>query len=173
VITGAPSCGKTTLIDQLAKQGFQTVPESARLYMESEMTKGRSALEIFKNKADERAMTEWQHRVELGLRTTDSAYLDRALPDYLAWWRVHGLNPNELLAECFQHRYASVFALDPLPFQSDVQRVEEVASIANFTDEWIARDYSALGYHIVRVPVLSPQERVAFVLESLYEQGLM
>ena len=34
VITGAPCCGKTTLIDQLANQGFQTVPEGARRYIE-------------------------------------------------------------------------------------------------------------------------------------------
>jgi predicted AAA+ superfamily ATPase len=29
VITGAPSCGKTTLINLLADKGLQTVPESA------------------------------------------------------------------------------------------------------------------------------------------------
>jgi predicted ATPase len=34
VITGAPSSGKTTLIDQLAAKGFRTVPEGARLYIE-------------------------------------------------------------------------------------------------------------------------------------------
>jgi predicted ATPase len=173
VITGAPSCGKTTLIDQLANQGFQTVPESARLYIEREMAKGRTAHEILENDADERAMTDWQRRVEHGLRATDVAFLDRALPDYLAWWRVHGLNPNELLAECFHHRYASVFMLDPLPFQPDDQRVEEVAAIARYTIEWLARDYSALGYRVVRVPVLSPQDRLAFVLERITEQGLI
>lgn len=37
-------------------------------------------------------------------------------------------------------------------------------------DEWLVRDYSALGYRVVRVPVLSPQERLAFVLERLAEQ---
>jgi len=33
VITGGPCSGKSTLIDQLANHGFQTVPESARLYI--------------------------------------------------------------------------------------------------------------------------------------------
>ena len=36
VIAGTLSCGKTTLIDQLANQGFRTVPEGARLYLERE-----------------------------------------------------------------------------------------------------------------------------------------
>lgn len=173
VITGTISCGKTTLIDQLADKGFQTVPESARLYIGREIAKGRTIHEILESAADERAMTDWQRRVERGLQATDVVFLDRALPDYLAWWRVHGLNPNELLVECFHHRYASVFMLDPLPFQPDDQRVEEIAPIARFVDEWHTRDYSALGYRIVRVPVLSIQERLAFVLERLCEQGLM
>ena len=34
VITGASCSGKTTLIDQLADKGFQTVPEVARQYFE-------------------------------------------------------------------------------------------------------------------------------------------
>ena len=39
VITGAPCCGKTTLIDQLADKGFQTVPETARQYIEERWPK--------------------------------------------------------------------------------------------------------------------------------------
>ena len=42
VLTGAPSSGKTTLIDQLAGRGFQTAAEVARVYMERELAKGRT-----------------------------------------------------------------------------------------------------------------------------------
>jgi predicted ATPase len=49
----------------------------------------------------------------------------------------------------------------------------EDTSIVAFLDEWHTRDYSALGYGIVRVPVLPPEERLAFVLEMLSEQGLL
>ncbi|HSR31211.1 MAG TPA: hypothetical protein VLY63_11655, partial [Anaerolineae bacterium] len=70
-------------------------------------------------------------------------------------------------------RYASVFILDPLPFQTDEQRVKEVATIAGYLHEWHTRDYSALGYPVVRVPVLPLEDRLAFVLERLSEQGLI
>jgi predicted ATPase len=70
-------------------------------------------------------------------------------------------------------RCASVFVLDPLPFQTDDQRVKEIAAIASYLDEWLARDYSALSYRVVRVPVLPPQERLAFVVVNLSEQGLI
>jgi hypothetical protein len=42
VITGAPSCGKTTLIRDLADRGFATVPETARRHMEAQLAQGRS-----------------------------------------------------------------------------------------------------------------------------------
>ena len=174
VITGAPSCGKTTLIDQLANQGFQTVPETARLYIEREMAKGRTIHPIRANAAAlQRSIKDMQLSIEGGLRANDVLFLDGAVPGSLAWYRVFGLNPNEILLECFHHRYASVFILDPLPFQPDDQRVEEIAAIAGYLDEWHTRDYSALGYRVVRVPVLPPQERLAFVLERLSEQGLI
>jgi predicted ATPase len=173
VITGTASCGKTTLIDLLADKGFQTVPETARLYIEREMAKGRTIQEIRENGAAfQRRLIDMQLGIEGGLRAMEVLFLDRGVPDYLAYCRVFGPNPNEFLAECFHHRYASVFMLDPLPFQKDGARDEDV-SIAGYLEEWHARDYSALGYSVVRVPVLSPQERLAFVLERLSEQGLI
>jgi predicted ATPase len=172
VITGAICCGKTTLINMLADKGFQILPETSRQYIEREVAKGRTLDEMFGNEADERAITDMQLRAEHGLRATDVTFLDRALPDFLWFWRLLGMNPNELLAECFHHRYASVFILDQLPLELDGARIEDEAYTVLF-DEALVCDYSALGYSVVRVPVLSPQERVEFVLDRLSEQGLV
>jgi predicted ATPase len=121
VITGAPSCGKTTLINLLADKGFQTVPEGARQYLEREIARGRTIDEIRANAAAlQRGIKDMQLGIERGLRAIDFAFLDRAVPDSLAWYRVFGLNPNEILLECFHHRYASVFILDRLPLQLNV-----------------------------------------------------
>jgi predicted ATPase len=54
----------------------------------------------------------------------------------------------------------------------DGARIDDKA-YPDLFDEWLERDYSALGYHVVRVPVLSPEDRLAFVLENLSEQGLL
>jgi predicted ATPase len=170
VITGAVCCGKTTLIDLLAEEGFQTVAEIPRQYIEAEVARGRTLDEIFGSEADERAITDMQRRTEHGLRATDVTFLDRALPDFLWFWRLCGMNPNELLAECFHHRYASVFILDQLPLELDGARIEDEA-YTDILDEALVRDYSALGYDVVRVPVLSPHERLEFVLGRLSEQG--
>jgi predicted ATPase len=138
------------------------------------MANGRTIHPIRTNAAAlQRSIKDMQMSIEGGLRANDVLFLDGAFPGSLAWYRVYGLNPNEILPECFRHRYASVFMLDPLPFQPDDERVEEVADILGFLDEWHTRDFSALGYRVVRVPVLPPEKRLAFVLERLSEQGLI
>ena len=173
VITGTVCSGKTTLIDQLSDKGLQTVPEIGRQYLEREMARGRTIDEIRENEAAfTRDLIDMQLRIEGGLRAIDVAFLDRAIPDVLAFCRVAGLNPNEYLAGCFHHRYASVFILDRFPVQQNGIRTEDDTT-ASLLDVWLARDYNALGYCVVRVPVLSPKERLAFVLERLSEQGLI
>ena len=79
------------------------------------------------------------------------------------------MNPNEFLAECFHHRYASVFFLDRLPIQLDGVRLAD-DPMADYIDHWHTRDYTALGYRVVRVPVLPPQERLSFTLETLSDR---
>jgi predicted ATPase len=173
VITGAPCCGKTTLIDQLAGQGFRAVPEAGRQYVERELARGRTIDEIRTNEATfTRNIKDMQLEIERGLRATDVTFLDRAFPDCLTYFRVAGMNPNEILSQCFHHRYASVFVLDRFPVQEDGVRTEDDA-IASFLDEWLVRDYSAVGYAIVRIPVMPPEERLAFVCERLSEQGMI
>lgn len=173
VITGAPSCGKTTLIDLLAGKGFQTAPEGARLYLEREITRGRTVEDIRSNEvALQCGIKDMQLEIERGLLANDFIFLDRAVPDCFAWYRVFGLNPNEFLQECFHYRYASVFMLDRLPLQLNGLRYKDDV-LQDFTEEWHTRDYIALGYSIVKVPVLPPEERLEFVLKVLSEQGLI
>jgi len=173
VITGGPSCGKTTLVNLLADREFRTVAEGARLFMELEITRGRTIEELRSDIAAlQCGIKDMQLEIECGLPAGDFTILDRGLPDCLAWHRVFGLDPNKFLKECFQHRYASVFMLDLLPLQLDGFRFEEIA-LMDFLDEWHMRDYLALGYAVVRVPVLPAKERLAFVLEELTEQGFL
>jgi predicted ATPase len=171
VITGASSSGKTTLIDQLAAKGFQTVPEVGRQYFDRELAKGRTIDEIREDRATLTCqLYDMWVKLLSGLRANEVLFLDRGLPDSLAFYRFAGMDPNEILPDCFQHRYASVFMLDRLPYQQDGIRAGDDTSAAYF-DSWMERDYSAIGYNVVRVPVLPPDERLAFVLERLSEKS--
>lgn len=172
VITGAPSSSKTTLINLMTDKGIPTVPEAARKYIERGVAEARTIDEMQENLASfERDLIDYHLRFEHGLQASDALFLDTAFPNAVTYCRIVGLDPNEFLAECFHHRYASVFLLDRLPFQQDGVRFEDEVT-ADFLDKWLARDYIALGYSIVRVPLLPPEERVAFILEKLSKQGL-
>jgi predicted ATPase len=167
VITGSVCSGKTTLIDQLAAMGFRTVPEVGRQYFERELAQGRTIDEIRANMTSvTQGLLDMMRSVEDGLQANDVLFFDRGLPDGLAFFRVYGLNPNDILPDCFCHRYASVFLLDRLPVEQDGVRAEDDANAA-LLEKWLAHDYCALGYHVVRVPVMPPEDRLELVLETL------
>lgn len=167
VVTGAPSCGKTTLVDLLAEEGFRVVEEGARRFMEEEVAGGRTIDDLHEHAAAlQRRLLDVQGVIEAGLRPADVAFLDGALPHALAWYRLFGLDPNEALPCCFRYRYASIFVLDPLPLERDGLRFED-QTVVTFLDEWIERDFAALAYSIIRVPVMAPKDRLAYVLERV------
>jgi predicted ATPase len=167
VITGAPCSGKTTLIDLLATRGYQTAPEAGRIYLEREIAKGRTLEEI---RADDSSVApiinQLQCEIEDALPHDQAIFLDRSIADCLSFSRLVGLDPNDNLPKCFQHHYTSVFLLDRLPYQQDNVRKEGDAASA-FLDESLFQDYRALGYDVVRVPVLPPNDRLAFILQRL------
>jgi predicted ATPase len=172
VITGEPCCGKTTLINQLAEKGIHTVPEVGRDYIEREIVKGRTLGEIRTDRiAFACLIKNLQLEIECRLEPAELIFLDRGFPDSLAFFRLVGLDPNEILPECFHNRYASVFILDRFPTQKDCARIEDNLT-AEFLGKWHAQDYSSLGYDVVIVPILPPEERLAFVLERLSKRDL-
>lgn len=167
VITGAPCSGKTTLIKLLEVKGYQTVHEAGRNYIEREKSCGKTLKEIRKSDIDfSFAIKAITLNVENGLSKESTIFLDRAFPDCLTFFRISGLDPNLALPDCFHHHYASVFLLDRFPVQFDEARIEN-EDIAVAIDEWLMRDYSALGYEVKRVPVLPPEERVEYIISRI------
>jgi len=169
VITGAPCSGKTTLIEQLANAGYNTLYETARLYYELELAKGRTSQEIRNcGKQTQAGIFQLQLKLEEGLSTSEVVFLDRALPDSLTFHRVFGLNTDSLLPACLHYHYESVFILERLPHDRKIKLGPEDEISAHFIDQWLERDYRALGYRVVRVPVMPPRERLAFVLKKCF-----
>jgi predicted ATPase len=167
VITGAPSCGKTTLVDLLAEQGYKISPEGARLYLEKLVASGHTKEEIYADTAWlQRGIAKTQVEIESKLNAQEMIFLDRGVPDSMAWFRYFGLDPNELLPECFHHRYAKVYILDRLPLELDEFRFND-AEHPSFMEKWTRSDYNSLGYSLVKVPVLTPEQRCEFSIEHM------
>ena len=88
------------------------------------------------------------------------------MPDSITYYRIAGLDPRTVAEQCFKRRYARVLIFDRLPLVVDHARTEDEAT-ADFLDEWLERDYRALGYEVVRVPVLPLEERVRIVAHAI------
>lgn len=174
VLTGAACTGKTTLIDLLAEKGFQVIPESARPYFKAKFAKGQTIEDIRSDRVElQYGIFNLQLEYENGHQSNDLTFLDRAAPDCLSFNRIFGLDPNEILPDCFRYRYAGVFILDRLHLAREKEKTlgPEDALASEFLDEWLVRDYQALGYDVVRVPVLPPEDRLEFILERVEQRN--
>ncbi|MDH6423199.1 ATP-binding protein [Aurantimicrobium minutum] len=168
VITGGPSSGKTTTVELLRGKGFEIAHEHASEIIAEEIVKGRTLQEV-------RADGEWfqkeilrrQQEHEDSLDPAQTVFLDRGIPDGLGYERFLKLTPNpELTAAAKATSYRRVFILDPLPVKLDWNRLEDEQTQHAIHDS-IEAVYLELDNDVVEVPVLSPEERVEFILNRL------
>lgn len=164
VVTGPPSAGKTSVIDALAARGHPIIGETARAHIE---TLGKSPAEIAADAAlqveIQYAIARRQHAVENGLHPPRPLFLDRALPDSLAYFRRLALADAALMQRAATYRYRHVFYLEGLPLTRDGLRFEDDGE-ARALGEQIVAAYRALGYTPIRVPAfaeLSPAQSIA------------
>ena len=98
VITGAPCSGKTTLIMELNRRGHTTVPETARALIEEGFRLGKTIGEIRSDELSfQRQILRAKLSMESSLPTTQTIFFDRGLPDSIAYFQFHHLDPSEVL----------------------------------------------------------------------------
>lgn len=167
VITGAPCSGKTSVISGLERLGYRVVNETARAYINDELDKGKTLDEI---KADmslfERNIFHRKTAIESSLPEKAIIFLDRAIPDSIAYFRFAGLDPKEPEKESANIRYRKIFLFERLRIKQDEVRNENEAD-SILIERLIEEAYGNLGYEIMRVPVLPCGRRVDFMLENL------
>ena len=168
VITGGPCTGKTTVIELLAKRGYKTTIEHARHYIDTQKIHGRTVEEIRENKKEfQLGVLNMQIEEEGKLDVNEQVFLDRALPDAMAYYQFLGLEYDERLVEqCNKYCYKKVFILDRLPLVNDYARREDEAEQIRI-HKLIISVYKTYPCPIVHVPVLPPEERVDFILKKL------
>lgn len=173
VVTGAPCAGKTAVIDELARRGYWVVPEAARAYIDQRIARGLSLADIKSNIMDfERRILMLKVAAESALPTDHLVFLDRAIPDSIAYYRMEGLAPEEPVMQSALFRYKTVFLLERLHFEKDRVRTETEESVARI-EALLERCYREMGYAPVRVPVMSIDGRAAFILNHLSERGVI
>ncbi len=164
VITGAPCSGKTSVIEGLADRGHRVVYEVARAFIDSQLAKGAALSEIKTDiLAFERQILIEKVRIEKKLPKPQIVFLDRAVPDSIAYFQIEGLDISEPLKYSQFARYRNVFLFERLTFEKDPVRSENQA-LAVRIEGLLTKSYAMLGYEIIRVPVLTVAQRINFVL---------
>lgn len=168
VVTGGPSTGKTTVINLLHNRGYQTAIEHARHYIDTQKSKGKSVEEIRQNKRKfQLGVLDMQIEQENSLSPEDIVFLDRAIPDALAYYQFLELDFDKELIEAMNNvSYKKIFILDRLPLVNDYARTEDKTAQEKI-HAFITKVYESLPFPVIHVPVLSPKERVGFILKNL------
>ena len=168
VITGGPGSGKTTTVNILSKRGYKTTIEHARHYLDTQRIRGKTVEEVRKNRAEfQLGVLDMQIEQEASLSPEDMIFLDRAIPDALAYYRFLSLTPNEKLLNALRDVfYKKIFILDILPLVQDYARTEDEAAQKRI-HKLLTEVYESLPFSVVHVPVLPPEERVDFILKHL------
>lgn len=168
VITGGPSSGKTTTVNLLAERGYKITIEHARHYIETQQITGKTIEEIKKNQVEfQRSILDMQIAQESEISPDDIVFLDRAIPDALAYYRFLGLPEDKKIHDAVRKApYKKVFILDPLPLVKDSVRTED-ESAQKKIHGLLKVAYESLSFPTVPVPVLPPEERVDFILKNL------
>lgn len=173
VVTGAPCAGKTAVIDELARRGYRVLPEAARAYIDQQIALGLSLANIKSIPMDfERHILMLKVAAESALPIDHLVFLDRAIPDSIAYYRVEGLDPAEPAIHSGRFRYKTVFLLERLHFEKDRVRTETEESAARL-ETLLEKSYRGMGYVPVRVPVMKIDHRAAFILEHLSKTGVI
>ncbi len=168
VITGGPSSGKTTTVDLLNARGYKTTIEHARHYLDTKRNIGNTVEEIRKNKAVfQSGVLDMQIEQEKMLSPGDVVFLDRAIPDALAYYRfLHIPEDDKLLKALNDVSYKKIFILDFFPLVEDYARTEDAAAQKKI-HALLTEVYESLPFPVIHVPVLKPDERVEFILKNL------
>lgn len=168
VITGGPSSGKTTTVNLLQARGYKTTIEHARHYIDTQRVTGKTTEEIRQNQnAFQQGVLDMQIAQEQELSPDEVVFLDRAIPDALAYYRFLDLPEDDKLQRAIQSAaYKKIFILSPVPLVQDYARTEDEAAQKKI-HALLAEVYESLPFPVIHVPVLPPEERANFILKNL------
>ncbi len=164
VITGAPSAGKSTIIDELAKLGYHTIEEMGRKLIDQEMAKGKTLDDINVDSIEfEEAWVKMQTQRESTLDNEQTIIFDRGVLDTLAYFKYYGWSITPKIKKwCQQASYGKVFLLELLEYEDDGVRIETEETAKKMQDIF-RRVYEEAGYEIIFVPKDTVNNRLELI----------
>lgn len=168
-ISGGPGFGKTTVANLLMQKGLAVCDECARKWMDS-----NPGISVF---SDIRFPLNFETEMaNLRIAFLNSvphdviAFSDRGLPDQIGYSWYKNKTPSSFIEEqVLRYRYARVVFIAPpwkQIYTTDHVRKESFCQAMEIHDH-IVKAYLKYGYETVNLPLLSPDQRVDFILNYI------
>ena len=116
--------------------GYNTTIEHARHFIDTQMITGKTAEEIRKNRKDfQIGILDMQILQESSISPDELVFLDRALPDALAYYRFLNFPVDEKLETSLKKSsYKKIFILESLPVVNDYANLRTRADQKKIAD---------------------------------------
>ncbi len=168
IITGGPGAGKTSLINQLAGQEYQTFDEVSRRLIEQQASIENGILpwNDLPGFADLCLTHMSEQKQQASLHNV--AFLDRAIPDICGYLAQAELDIDARFTEASLGYHSQVFFCRPhqsIYVQDEVRPYPFDGALA--IHEALEAIYQQLGYQVVEVPWGTLEERVAFIESAI------
>ena len=176
VVTGGPAVGKTTLLEELQKRGYQIVPEIARALIKEQQMANGDALpwknkQLYLELMFERSIESFSH---IANKENNQApiFFDRGFLDAICYAQlIHSELSEEMISYAKNWRYNnSVFLLPPWRdiYETDKERKQSFEE-AVLTYEKMTETYTHYGYNLTILPKMPVKNRADFVLRFIEE----
>jgi predicted ATPase len=171
VITGGPGSGKTSLIDGLARAGYARTVEAGRAIIQDQLAIDGPALPWRDPSAFAELMLSWELRsYRMAEAMSGPVFFDRGVTELVGYLTlVCRPVPAHIARAAERFRYnRRVFVAPPWPaiYTQDAER-KQTPEEAVRTYEAVVAVYSTCGYEVVSLPLVSVEERVRFVLDTI------
>lgn len=171
MFTGGPGAGKTTVLNELERQGYLIVPEVARALIKRQNAIGGNATHNGNRLAYTDLMLNDSIRDFIRMiPINNTVFFDRGLPDLYSYTqRFCGGVTSEVREQVAQYRYnATAFVFPPWQeiYCHDSERKQDFTEAIE-TYHAVTKGYQACGYQVIEVPKSSVSERVLFILAHI------
>ncbi len=169
MITGGPGTGKTSIINELKSRGYSCIDEISRQITLEARESGIDQLFLTQPLLFSELLLKGREEQfnEANTASSDIVFLDRGLPDVLAYMDYIGDEyPEKFIASCQNHLYDWVFILKPWQeiFVSDSERYENFDQAVQIHDH-LLNTYNRFDYNLLDVPFESVEKRTDFILK--------
>ena len=171
LLIGAPSTGKTSVLEALKERGFTCYDEISRQVTLDARAEGIEHLFkekplLFSEKLLEGRIKQFKDSVSIPNQWT---FLDRGLPDITAYMdMVNHVFPDKFEIANRTYVYEKVFWFPVWKkiHEQDNERYEDF-KMANQIEKYLLKWYSLYNYNIIEVPKTSVSARVEFITSYL------